>query len=368
MSKSAAIILSRQCLRPSLADGWVRKLSDAVQFVKRENLTLFSSVGSRNWEIITACAVLNNVPLRLLMPARESSSFEALKSKASRQYCLTAGRVKFDKINDENSNDLTPRQLANIRDETIIKQANILIPVSVRPRGNMSELLSKSGADGKTIVREFETEYEKKKSKLAYQIDISALSNKIMALDESYLIHWTRATNCRWPDENELEFYRMIFSSDKYRRTAFDTLRKILNTELIIASSKNMPTNTRTVCFSGLVPKEAIRLMKWRARYCQMSFEPFGIGIERNYAMAHGIKEVHYYDLSQKKQKDGQDNWLWQSAGKKTDWGNEKEFRHKGDFDFSKVPDEKRIIFCHYRRQASLVQNLTGLKAMSFYN
>jgi len=366
--KSAAIILSRQCLRPSLSDDWVRKLSEAVKFVKRANLTLVSSVNSRNWEIITACAALNDVPLRLVMPARESSSFEALKSKVSRQYCLTDSRVKFDKINVENSNDLTAAQLANIRDETIIGQADILIPVSVRSGGNMSSLLSESYADGKTIVRDFETEYEKKKSKLAYQIDISALSNKIKALDESYLIHWTRATNCRWPDENELEFYRMIFGSDKYRRTAYDTLCKILTGKSIFASSNNMPSDIRTVCFSGLVPKEAIRLMKWRARYCQMSFEPFGIGIERNYAMAHGIKEVRYYDLSQEKQIDGQDNWLWQSAGMKTDWRNEKEFRHKGDFEFSSVPKEKLIVFCHYKKQASLIQNKTNLRAISFYN
>ena len=145
-------------------------------------------------------------------------------------------------------------------------------------------------------------------------------------------------------------------------------MRKILTGQAIIASSKNMPSNVKTVCFSGLIPKKVIGLMKWRARYCQMSFEPFGIGIERNYAMAHGIIEVRYYESSPEKQIDGQDNWLWQSAGRKTDWRDEKEFRHKGDFDFSKVPEEKRIIFCHYKSKASLIQNQTGLKAMSFYN
>ena len=108
--------------------------------------------------------------------------------------------------------------------------------------------------------------------------------------------------------------------------------------------------------------------MKWRARYRQMSFEPFGIGIEKNYAMAHGIKEVRYYQPSREKQLDGQDNWWWQSVGRKADWRIENEFRHKGDFDFSKVPEDKRLIFCHYKRQASLIQNQTGLKAMSFYN
>ena len=368
MSKSAAIILSRQQLRPSLCDSWVRKLIDAVNFVKNENVTLISSVGSRNWEIITACAVLNSVPLRLLLPARESASFEALKSKASGQFCLAGSGVNFDKINDADSAGLTVQQLASIRDQTIIDQADTMIPVSVRPNGNMSLLLSKSNKNEKVIVRDFETDYEKKKSKLAYQIDISALSEKINAFDESYLIHWTRATNRRWPDENKLEFYRMVFGSDKYRRTAFDTLRKILNTELIIASSKNMPTSTRTVCFSGLVPKEAIRLMKWRARYSQMSFEPFGIGIERNYATAHGIKEVRYYESSQEKQIGQKDSWLWQSAGKKTDWRDEKEFRYKGDFCLLDVPKEKLIIFCHYKEQASIIQNQAGLQAISFYS
>ncbi len=368
MSKSAAIILSRQCLRPSLSEPWVRKLCEAVRFVKRENLTLISSAGSRNWEIITACAVLNDVPLKLLLPVSGNSSFELLKSKIFRQFCLSASRVKFDRINSKSSSDPTHAQLASIRDETIIDQADILMPVSVRPGGNMSKLLLKSDADGKTIVKAFETEYEKKKSKLGYQIDSSALSEKLKALDGSYLIHWTRATNSRWPDENDLEFYRMIFGSDKYRRTAFDTLRKILTGKSIIASSRNMPSNVKTVCFSALVPEEAIRLMKWRRRYNQMSFEPFGIGIERNYAIAHGIKEVRYYQPSQKKPRDGQHSWWWQSVGKKTDWRIENEFRHKGDFNFSKVPEDKRLIFCHYKSQANFIKNQTGLRAMSFYN
>ena len=368
MSKTAAIILSRQHLRPSLANCWVRKLNEAVRYVKNERLALISSIGSNNWEIITACSVLNDVPLKIVMPAKESSSFKSLKSKAARQFCLTDSRVKFDKINDKILNDPTPGQLANIRDETIVEQADILIPVSIRPNGNMSSLLSKSYADGKAIIREFETEYEKKKSRLAYQIDESTLSNEIKSLEESYLIHWTRATNSHWPDENKLEFYKMILNSVNYRRTAFDTLCKIINTKSIIASYKNMPSAIRTVCFSGLVPRGAAGLMKWRARYSQMSFEPFGIGIERSYAMAHGIKEVRYYELSQEKHIVGQDKWLWQSAGQKTDWRDEKEFRYKGDFEFSSVPKEKLIIFCHYKKQASLIQNKTNLRAISFYN
>jgi len=366
--KSAAIILSRQHLRPSLSNCWVRNLNEAVRYVKNERLALISSMGGNNWEIITACAALNEVPLRIVMPAMESPNIEALKSKASRQFCLTDSRVKFDKINDKISSDPAPRQIANIRDETIVEQADILIPVSIRPNGNMFSLLSKSYAEGKTIVRGFETEYEKKKSKLAYQIDESTLSNELKSLEESYLIHWTRATNSHWPDENKLEFYKMILNSGEYRRTAYDTLCKIINTKSIIASCKNMPSAIRTVCFSGLVPREAAGLMKWRARYSQMSFEPFGIGIERSYAIAHGIKEVHYYQLSQGKHIVGQDNWLWQSAGQKTDWRDEKEFRYKGDFDFSNVPKEKLIIFCHYKKQASLIQNKTNLRAISYYN
>ncbi|MEE8404431.1 MAG: hypothetical protein V3S17_03480, partial [candidate division Zixibacteria bacterium] len=137
MSKSAAIILSRQQLRPSLCDSWVRKLIDAVNFVKNENMTLISSVGSRNWEIITACAVLNSVPLRLLLPARGFSSFKALKPEASRQYCLTDSQVEFVEIGGRNLHDPTLAQLANRRDEIIIDQADVLIPVSVRPNGKM---------------------------------------------------------------------------------------------------------------------------------------------------------------------------------------------------------------------------------------
>jgi NADH:ubiquinone oxidoreductase subunit D len=96
-----------------------------------------------------------------------------------------------------------------------------------------------------------------------------------------------------------------------------------------------------------------------------MSFEPYGVGIEREYASELGIQSVQYYSRDSDRP-DGFPVWLTQSSGVKTDWRQEREYRYKGDFDFSVVPKDKLICFTRTRDQAAQLQNALGIRTIGF--
>ena len=103
--------------------------------------------------------------------------------------------------------------------------------------------------------------------------------------------------------------------------------------------------------------------MKWRARYREMSFEPFGIGIERDWALVNGIKPVDYKEKSGKPQTDV---WLSQSKGAISDWQKEDEYRCLGDFNLSRVPREKLAAFCLNKEEARLISTRFGVRSFPF--
>ena len=97
-----------------------------------------------------------------------------------------------------------------------------------------------------------------------------------------------------------------------------------------------------------------------------MTFEPFGIGIEKDTALSMGIGKVQYYDAKSRKNSLSHPNWLRQSVGKITDWRNENEFRYKGNFDLKNVPTDKLIAVCFHQNEATKLESETGIKAVSY--
>ena len=358
---TAVILLSRQHLRPSLKDEWVQSLKKAVEFVKRKGWTLCSSVGTPNWEIITACAAIKRVPLKLFIASNSGQSVKVLAS----YFNLDQAAVQFINVSRDNGLS-TPEAHWKNRDRAVVSAADVLIPVSIKPRGFLSELVSAAKGAGKNVNNDFQVRYAEAAAKISYNMDEACLSNEIKSIGHEYVIHWTRSSNGPWPNENPLDYFRSVLSSLEYPRNALNTLQRIISTKQIIASSKNMPDKVPTVSFSGLAPTATIKLMRWRPRYRQMSFEPYGLGIEINQALSMGIKEVQYYNPKTDKIPKSVPSWLTQSIGRITDWRHEEEFRHKGDFDFAAVPQDRLLAVCHYQAEALVLKQQFGLKSVSF--
>lgn len=363
MSKrTAAILLSRQPLRPSGKTAWVRQSVVAVCWLKSQGLALYSSVGMQTWELLTSVASLEEMKQTLSVPAANRYEFERLKEFAIDQFDLNPDRVDFIPVLSEEKNT-TKEELWLRRDEQVVEAADVLLPVSLRKGGHMDSLLQRLCRQGKSVKNRFRVDYEKRVQPLAYRLKAEQLNPKLQQLEDQYLIHWTRAANSAWPTEMLIDYYKAVIESESYPRSAFSTLMNIISTRKIVATPKNMPAGTPTVSFSGLAPADIVPLVTWRSRYRQMSFEPYGIGIEKQYAMGKGVCPVWYYHKDYDRIHNSA-RWLWQSVGEKGDWRAEQEYRYKGNFDLSCFPSNRLLALCHTQREAEIIEKSTGLQAI----
>lgn len=349
-------------MHPHGGMSWVKNIVSAVKWLKRNNISLVSSCGMQTWEMVTAVASLNNIEQTIVVPAASESDFESLKAYLTDQFALDTSRVDFIPLIYDT---LSQKERQVLRDEKVVEACDILIPVSIKENGNMAKLLTQALGKNKNVVTSFKTEYVKKEQPLAYKIDISQLNPKIKMIKNEYVVHWTRSANSAWPDERLIDYYRAVINSREYPRDAFSALMNIIESRCIKSSKKNMPGKVSAISFTGLSPVEVIPLMKWRARYRQMSFEPYGIGIKREYGLKLGIKPVLYYDKKEDLPKTVL-MWLTQSIGKFTDWRNEKEFRYLCDFHLEDIPENRLVLFTYTKEEACFLENKTGITTVSF--
>lgn len=354
---TAAIVLSRQPLRPCGLTPWVTKVVEAATWIRQQNLTLLSSLGMQTWEMITA--VGSRLNLRMKIYPDSSSACPEFARKIISDFALTAetSLVPLPGVDADTDEE------RHLRDQVILSEADLLIPISIRSDGYMSRALAEQEQAGKKIVRQFDIGPPPRSSRLAYNLSQIRFNPGLDQMERNYLVHWTRATNSPWPDERPIDFYQSILESVRYPRTAFDTLCHILETRVLRASSRHMPENTPTVSFTGLTAQEVLPLMRWRARYTQMSFEPYGLAIPIDLAKASGICAVEYRD-----KKSGSESavpaWLTQSIGLKSDWRQEKEYRHLGDLSLDLGDFATLVAFCLSPSEASTIAGRYGIRAL----
>ena len=301
----------------------------------------------------------------LFIAAGDDDEYEQLKESAITQFDLNPDLVNFVPVRSEEKHT-SKEELWLRRDVVITETADILVPVSLRKDGHMDLLLQRLQLQGKRIENRFRVDYEKRVQPLAYNIRVEQLNPELRKLEDRCLIHWTRAANSAWPTEKLIDYYKAIIESGSYPRSAFSTLMNIISTKKIVATPKKMPAGIPTVSFSDLHPINVVPLMRWRSRFQQMSFEPYGIGIEKQYAKTVGVCPVQYYDRGGGSASPDSELWLRQSRGTITDWRSESEYRFKGDFDLSAIPVESMLAFCRTQREAELIERSTGIRAVSF--
>lgn len=310
--------------------------------------------------MLTAVASDAGVTVILVIPARDTLTFDLAVQEITHQYELNPLQDEF--VHLPTANLRRGEQIMKARDRRVIELAETLIPVSLRPGSSLEELIESKSMRGKRIVDDHRIPYEKRKNSLAYRIAPTNLNPDLASVSGRYLIHWTRSFHHKWPGEKQIDYYRDMCRRNTYPRSAIDSLRRILSTRNIHASSTHMPAGHKCVSFSARQPEELLPLIAWRARYRQMAFEPYGVGIVKDLASKLDIHPVHYGP--------GADSdtprWLMQSTGRITDWRQEREYRHLGDFDLRAVAREDLIAFTHTAEEALTVQCETGVRTIPF--
>jgi hypothetical protein len=361
----AAILISRQPLRPSRRFAWVRQAEQAVVWLKHQQMALCSSLGLQTWELVTALGSIHGLPMRIVPGPIVADDFDACRRHAFEQFDLDPDRAEFAGL--PHPGPKTRRQkVMQDRDVRVVETATVLLPISLRPDGGMERLVDESKANGKQIETRFAVPYQARSEKLAYDLSGRRLNPMLAAASGRWLVHWTRSFNAAWPGERAIDYYRAVLASDTYPRTAFASLENILRTQTIYASSTHMPEKTATVSFSAVAPQDLIRLVKWRSRHRRMAFEPYGVGIKRARAAALGIKPVSYYRRGEGGRSKTGETWLRQSRGVITDWRREQEYRRCGDFDLSAVAPEDMCAFCLTAEEALMIERDSGIRAVSF--
>ncbi len=363
--ETVALLMSRQPLRPCRQTVWVRRTVQAVQWVKERGGTLVSSVGMQTWELMTALSSIERIPIHLILTPRPDLSPDETVRTTLRQFDLVHQPVSVDLLPETHGNKTRTDALRQ-RDQQIIRSADRLLPIAISDRGGMARLINEADSGGKEVDRRFEAPCEKRTDKLAYNLNSAHLQQGLAGASGQFIVHWTRSCNSAWPDERLIDYYRDVLLSDHPPRSAMNTLLRILQSRRVLSSSRHMPRGEKTVSFSELSPKELVPLIKWRARYRQMSFEPYGVGIRKELAHELGIRPVKYYQTGRRSGRTNVPDWLSQSMGTVTDWRREKELRHRGDLDLANVPDKDICAFCHTSTEATLISELTGLRTESF--
>jgi len=362
MSRSATLLISRQGLYPTRNTPWIAGCLEALSSLASENVRVVSSFNVSTWNAVTALSSHLDLSLRLIVPCESSSDYFRKKSWAEEQFDLAGKDVVWDSLICQG---MSAADCNRRRDETVVGLGQLLLPISIRPKGIMDRLSHAAQNEGKSLDRRFAVPYQVRRTNIAYQISENQVSDEIKTLDDAYLIHWTRTCNSVWPGERLIDYYRDVINSERYPRRAINTLLRIVDMRRLIASIKNMPQNTPTVSFSALAPVEAAPLMRWRSRYRQMSFEPYGIGIRKSVAEDAGIRPVIYYDKGDNLP-DNAEPWLTQSTGSISDWTAEKEYRYRGDLTLSSFNDDDLVLFVRTADEARFVHEKTGLSTKSF--
>jgi len=352
-----SVLISRQSLTICCNTLWIQQTLAACKKIFENNDILLTSVGQNTWNFQLFCGTTLGLNLRIVVPASDRDEFKRISDYYKEQFKFDENKVGFiyleSKANEKNN---------TIRDQYIIDNSELIYPISLRNNGFFQNSLKACKKINATFQIKYEAHSEEKRKKI-YRNFNNEKFNKF----ENYLFHWTRKPKENWPDETQLDYYMSIIEKEGSPRTAFDTLCHILDKNIIYSSSRHALKNCKSVSFTGSPIDHFFGLMKWRNKYNEMSYEPYGIGIDREEALKRGFKKVLYCDLNEYKKLTVEEKKINHTSGIKTNWSEEQEYRYFGDLDMKQIPNEKKICICQNSDESIYVEKKYVIKTYSLY-
>lgn len=362
----AAILNSRQSKRPSLADDWVKNTVAAVKYLVDRGYVISTSVDMNTWELLVHLVNVCGGSQLLVISGDLDKTVTQRADEIARDFRLEPARVGFMIPDHPPSADNRRKSTWERRDEFIIEFANILVPVSIRPGGNLCNRISAASVAGKDLNSSFCVEHRPGVDKVSYSLTQGDLNRDLADMHWPYLTHWTRSSHLPFPGETRFDYYRDILSSSRYPRSASDTLRRIVAERKIRASSRFIRGGGEVVSFTALHPGSAVGLMRWRRRYVYYNFEPYGIAISVRAAEQLGIREVIYgkpdlYNTLAEPDKP----FFQNSGGSSADWKPEAEWRHLGDLKLTDLPDDEIRLLVYSEEDKLTLERISPYRVFS---
>ncbi len=326
----AAILNSRQGGILLGADGWIEGTIDAVRALSQKGVTILSSVGTQSWGFLAWAVGHCDGRQIIVYPLFRGEDPEEWVEGALFDYGLARERTGFAFYKTDCPAS-RPKQAWLQRDETVIRLADEIYPISIRRGGNLDSMMRREKAAKARINNAFSVDYRPRRRENARLPSADALRRRFREWD--CLTHWTHTFVTPWPEESYDDFYRAIVESkDVYPRSAFATLEHILECGKIRGAARNLGGALPNIAFNALSPSEAVRQNSRKGKY---PFEPYGIAIEREAAMKLGVQRM------------------------------EQKWRFDGDLDLTLLPKDSFFAIVLTKPEASILTAKYGCEAVS---
>ncbi|MFQ5607168.1 MAG: hypothetical protein ACE5GA_04415 [Candidatus Zixiibacteriota bacterium] len=346
--KSAAFVISRQSLRPTGETPWVRALVRATREVSSDPDTVFlCSLGGAPYELALTLLADCGASLQLWLSETQLSEYggsvQEARQHAVRQYGLSDSQL----VGVHRASSKTGSTQAELqeRDMTILNRADTLYPVSIRPNGFMNRALDEHSSIAARVNDRYRVRYAKGPASIARDYQSREINQKSAAALSDHLLHWTRTANGPWPGEVRGAYYRDIINSGPaYVRCAKSTLRRIISEARLRGSSRHAPGKASVVAFTSSRLFESVRRMRYRARYREMTCEPYGIAIPREVAQRIGVQRISYRTTGELRGLSPKQRLYAHSSGENHNWEIEHEWRALGDIDLAPLGGEITLL------------------------
>jgi len=360
--KSAVILNSSQSKIPCGNDSWIKATSDASLSLIRSGYTLVTSLGLNTWELTAYLAVEFGGKQIIVSPDIDDCGGAEILNRIIEQFGIDPQRFAMVFMTDRKESNKPKANWEN-RDMTAISLANLLVPVSVRPAGRLEKLIE-NAAPAKTIESAYRVEYQKPNIRPPRYLKEEIRFDPAMW---NYITHWTRTCHGPWPGQSKRSFYEsLINSNSEYPNNALRTLINIARERRIRASSERLRKGERAVGFTESNPAETIARIRWLPKRSNWNFEPYGIAIRKQTAIKIGIRPVCYGDSHDYSSLPPDERPFFQSRGRKgVDWSEEKEWRHPGDINLTKIALEDIKFLTWRKSEADLIQAMAKTDAVA---
>ena len=129
----------------------------------------------------------------LYLPTKAPASFHRLWYAVADDFSRRPDRTEFVPVIIKEKEE-SAETLAR-RDQMLIEQADLLMPISVRQSGNMAEYLYQAERQRRPIERRFQIPCVETGEVMKLTPNGQQLGSEILGLGNQYIVHWTRATS-----------------------------------------------------------------------------------------------------------------------------------------------------------------------------
>jgi len=363
--KLCVILNSRQSKRPCNKDRWLKATIQAVSTMVENNHIVLTSLGMNTWEILIHLVNVLGGRQLIILPEQSGVCNKNIVDSIIADFKLRSAKASFLFFEPKVTGIRGGKYYFSQRDRLAVEHANLIVPITVRPKGNIENLVAESALLGKDILHDFEIDYTKPVDSIKYSFKDTTINPALTDEHWQYITHWTRSSHLPYPAETRFDYYDAIINSESYPHSAFDTLVRIVTEGVIRGSSRFTRGGHSVVSFTSLGPFEATKLMRWRRRYVTYTFEPYGVAIESECAREIGVRDVIYGDTTLYGMLPDADKPFYQNKGSdKADWLPECELRYRGNLDLSIIPQNKIKLITYTCREAERIAALSPFEVV----